>query len=242
MPSRSMKAPRRSRRMRPLRGQRARRRPVAGAGPTPGGGPALPAGCGLAEERTEGRSDRRGGVGAQLAYYSGPVRECRRRASRPGSRGGARREGHVRAGLHRARAMPTATTASRPPTPSRGPSSSGIPQAAARRSAARTPDAQEVLMLTSRSGLSPFERLLTLFTRVRPGEGRSALHVHVARVPAAVLLPGREGAARSLHAGEVLGGGAFLRRCGHRPGADAAGPASTVPCAAGSTVRGCCGP
>jgi AAA family ATP:ADP antiporter len=28
-------------------------------------------------------------------------------------------------------------------------------------------------MLTSRSGLSPFERLLTLFTRVRPGEGRS---------------------------------------------------------------------
>jgi len=29
-------------------------------------------------------------------------------------------------------------------------------------------------MLTDRSGLSPFERLLTLFTRVRPGEGRSA--------------------------------------------------------------------
>ncbi len=30
-------------------------------------------------------------------------------------------------------------------------------------------------MLTDHSGLSPFERLLTLFTRVRPGEGRSAL-------------------------------------------------------------------
>jgi AAA family ATP:ADP antiporter len=30
-------------------------------------------------------------------------------------------------------------------------------------------------MLTNRAGLSPFERLLTLFTRVRPGEGRSAL-------------------------------------------------------------------
>jgi AAA family ATP:ADP antiporter len=30
-------------------------------------------------------------------------------------------------------------------------------------------------MLTDRSGLTPFERLLTLFTRVRPGEGRSAL-------------------------------------------------------------------
>jgi ATP:ADP antiporter, AAA family len=30
-------------------------------------------------------------------------------------------------------------------------------------------------MLAKRSGLSPFERLLTLFTRVRPGEGRSAL-------------------------------------------------------------------
>lgn len=30
-------------------------------------------------------------------------------------------------------------------------------------------------MITDRSGLSPFERLLTLFTRVRPGEGRSAL-------------------------------------------------------------------
>jgi AAA family ATP:ADP antiporter len=30
-------------------------------------------------------------------------------------------------------------------------------------------------MLTKRSGLSPFERLLTLFTRIRPGEGRSAL-------------------------------------------------------------------
>jgi ATP:ADP antiporter, AAA family len=30
-------------------------------------------------------------------------------------------------------------------------------------------------MLTKRAGLSPFERLLTLFTRVRPGEGRSAL-------------------------------------------------------------------
>jgi AAA family ATP:ADP antiporter len=29
-------------------------------------------------------------------------------------------------------------------------------------------------MLTHHSGLSPFERLLTLFTRVRPGEGRSA--------------------------------------------------------------------
>ena len=29
-------------------------------------------------------------------------------------------------------------------------------------------------MLTDHSGLSPFERLLTLFTRVRPGEGRSA--------------------------------------------------------------------
>ncbi len=29
-------------------------------------------------------------------------------------------------------------------------------------------------MLTDRSGLSPFERLLTLFTRVRPGEGRGA--------------------------------------------------------------------
>jgi AAA family ATP:ADP antiporter len=29
-------------------------------------------------------------------------------------------------------------------------------------------------MLTDQSGLSPFERLLTLFTRVRPGEGRSA--------------------------------------------------------------------
>ena len=35
--------------------------------------------------------------------------------------------------------------------------------------------AKEDLMLTTRSGLSPFERLLTLFTRVRPGEGRSAL-------------------------------------------------------------------
>ena len=30
-------------------------------------------------------------------------------------------------------------------------------------------------MLTDHSGLSRFERLLTLFTRVRPGEGRSAL-------------------------------------------------------------------
>jgi len=30
-------------------------------------------------------------------------------------------------------------------------------------------------MLTDHSGLTPFERLLTLFTRVRPGEGRSAL-------------------------------------------------------------------
>jgi ATP:ADP antiporter, AAA family len=30
-------------------------------------------------------------------------------------------------------------------------------------------------MLAKRSGLSPFERLLTLFTRMRPGEGRSAL-------------------------------------------------------------------
>jgi len=29
-------------------------------------------------------------------------------------------------------------------------------------------------MLTDHAGLSPFERLLTLFTRVRPGEGRSA--------------------------------------------------------------------
>jgi AAA family ATP:ADP antiporter len=29
-------------------------------------------------------------------------------------------------------------------------------------------------VLTDRSGLSPFERLLTLFTRMRPGEGRSA--------------------------------------------------------------------
>ena len=28
-------------------------------------------------------------------------------------------------------------------------------------------------MLTDNSGLSPFERLLTLFTRMRPGEGRS---------------------------------------------------------------------
>ena len=28
-------------------------------------------------------------------------------------------------------------------------------------------------MLTDNSGLSPFERLLTLFTRIRPGEGRS---------------------------------------------------------------------
>ena len=28
-------------------------------------------------------------------------------------------------------------------------------------------------MLTDQSGLSPFERLLSLFTRVRPGEGRS---------------------------------------------------------------------
>ena len=28
-------------------------------------------------------------------------------------------------------------------------------------------------MLTDSSGLSPFERLLTLFTRIRPGEGRS---------------------------------------------------------------------
>ncbi len=30
-------------------------------------------------------------------------------------------------------------------------------------------------MLTDRSGLSPFERLLTVFTRVRPGEGRTVL-------------------------------------------------------------------
>jgi len=30
-------------------------------------------------------------------------------------------------------------------------------------------------MLTNRSGLSPIEQLLTLFTRIRPGEGRSAL-------------------------------------------------------------------
>ena len=30
-------------------------------------------------------------------------------------------------------------------------------------------------MLTDHSGLTPFERLLTLFTRVRPGEGRTAL-------------------------------------------------------------------
>ena len=30
-------------------------------------------------------------------------------------------------------------------------------------------------MLTDHAGLSPFERLLTLFTRLRPGEGRSAL-------------------------------------------------------------------
>ena len=29
-------------------------------------------------------------------------------------------------------------------------------------------------MLTDHSGLSPFERMLTLFTRMRPGEGRSA--------------------------------------------------------------------
>jgi hypothetical protein len=29
-------------------------------------------------------------------------------------------------------------------------------------------------LLSDHSGLSPFERLLTLFTRVRPGEGRSA--------------------------------------------------------------------
>ena len=30
-------------------------------------------------------------------------------------------------------------------------------------------------MLTDHTGLSPFERSLTLFTRVRPGEGRSVL-------------------------------------------------------------------
>ena len=48
-------------------------------------------------------------------------------------------------------------------------------EAAARGSAARTPYPEEILMLTNRSGLGPFERLLTLFTRVRPGEGRSAL-------------------------------------------------------------------
>ena len=30
-------------------------------------------------------------------------------------------------------------------------------------------------MLTDRSGLTPFERLLTAFTRIRPGEGRSVL-------------------------------------------------------------------
>ena len=29
-------------------------------------------------------------------------------------------------------------------------------------------------MLTDHAGLTPFERLLTLVTRVRPGEGRSA--------------------------------------------------------------------
>jgi hypothetical protein len=50
-------------------------------------------------------------------------------------------------------------------------------------------------VLTDNSGLSPFERLLTLFTRVRPGEGRSTflffLHGFLLLFP-----PDRQGAAR----------------------------------------------